>query len=46
MTKAQKKGLFHPLHRLKERMQDLEKPLRIVNRPLWEEMSNASETEV
>ena len=27
-------------------MRDLDKPLRIVNRPLWEEMSNSSEKEV
>ncbi|KAI3363664.1 hypothetical protein L3Q82_001283 [Scortum barcoo] len=31
---------------LKQRMQDLDKPLRIVNRPLWEEMRNSSEKEL
>ncbi|XP_041660406.1 kinetochore scaffold 1 isoform X3 [Cheilinus undulatus] len=31
---------------LKERMQDLDKPLRIVNRALWEETSNFSEKEL
>lgn len=32
--------------RLKERMQDLDKPLRTVNQALWEEMSGYTEKEV
>lgn len=44
--KKLKSNLFLPLLRLKERMWDLEKPLKIVNRPLWEEMRNSSEKEV
>ncbi|XP_033991548.1 kinetochore scaffold 1 isoform X2 [Trematomus bernacchii] len=31
---------------LKERMQDLDRPLKIVNRVLWEEVRNASEEEL
>ncbi|KAI9531515.1 hypothetical protein NQZ68_040362 [Dissostichus eleginoides] len=31
---------------LKERMQDLDRPLKIVNRALWEEVRNASEEEL
>ncbi|XP_035851233.1 kinetochore scaffold 1 isoform X4 [Sander lucioperca] len=31
---------------LKERMRDLDKPLKIVNRPLWEEVRNYSEKEL
>lgn len=38
--------LFRPLLRLKGRMRDLDKPLKIVNRTLWEEMRNSSEKEV
>lgn len=34
------------LFRLKERMHDLDKPLRIVNRTLWEELSGYTEKEV
>ncbi|XP_070844194.1 outer kinetochore KNL1 complex subunit KNL1 [Chaetodon trifascialis] len=39
-------NLTEKVEGLKERMQDLDKPLKIVNRPLWEEMSNASESEL
>lgn len=40
-------GFFSfPLFRLKERMRDLDKPLRIVNRTLWEELSGYTEDEV
>lgn len=38
--------LFFRLLRLKERMQDLDKPLRIVNKTLWEELSGYTEKEV
>lgn len=37
--------MFH-LVRLKERMRDLDKPLVVVNRSLWEEMRSSSEKEV
>ncbi|XP_076612908.1 outer kinetochore KNL1 complex subunit KNL1 [Chaetodon auriga] len=39
-------NLTEKVEGLKERMQDLDKPLKIVNRPLWEQMSNASENEL
>nr|XP_040016594.1 uncharacterized protein knl1 isoform X2 [Gasterosteus aculeatus aculeatus] len=38
-------SLTEKVEGLKERMWDLEKPLKIVNRPLWEEMRNSSEKE-
>lgn len=38
-------GVFF-LRRLKERMHDLDKPLRIVNKTLWEELSGYTEKEV
>lgn len=43
-TEPQKQPCF--ICRLKVRMQDLDKPLRFVNRPLWEEMRSLSEEEV
>ncbi|XP_056872223.1 uncharacterized protein knl1 isoform X1 [Takifugu flavidus] len=39
-------NLTHQVARLKERMQDLDKPLRMVNRTLWEEMSSYTEKEL
>lgn len=45
-SKCLSSGLFWPLLRLKGRTRDLNKPLRIVNRTLWEEMKNSSEKEV
>ncbi|KAL6095716.1 knl1 [Pungitius sinensis] len=38
-------SLTEKVEGLKERMWDLEKPLKMVNRPLWEEMRNSSEEE-
>lgn len=38
-------SMFH-LVRLKERMRDLDKPLMVVNRSLWEEMRSSTEKEV
>ncbi|XP_074541813.1 uncharacterized protein knl1 isoform X2 [Halichoeres trimaculatus] len=40
------RSLTEKVEGLKGRMQDLEKPLRIVNRALWEEMRNLSEKEL
>lgn len=37
---------FFCLLRLKERMHDLDKPLKIVNKTLWEELSGYTENEV
>lgn len=45
-NKQTKNHLCCRVLRLKERMQDLDKPLRMVNRPLWEEMSSYAEAEV
>ncbi|XP_074472663.1 uncharacterized protein knl1 isoform X2 [Sebastes fasciatus] len=39
-------NLTEKVEGLKERMWDLDKPLKIVNRPLWEEVRNASEKEI
>ncbi|XP_068433353.1 kinetochore scaffold 1 [Clinocottus analis] len=39
-------NLTEHVERLKGRMQDLNKPLKIVNRPLWEEVRNSSEKEL
>ncbi|XP_034555673.1 kinetochore scaffold 1 isoform X2 [Notolabrus celidotus] len=39
-------NLTEKVEGLKVRMRDLDKPLRIVNRALWEEMRNASEKEL
>ncbi|XP_045916605.1 kinetochore scaffold 1 [Micropterus dolomieu] len=39
-------NLTEKVEGLKERMRDLEKPLKIVNRPLWEEMRHFSEKEL
>ncbi|KAE8286724.1 hypothetical protein D5F01_LYC14671 [Larimichthys crocea] len=39
-------NLTEKVEGLKVRMRDLDKPLNIVNRPLWEEMRNSSEKEL
>ncbi|TKS76372.1 Kinetochore scaffold 1 ALL1-fused protein [Collichthys lucidus] len=39
-------NLTEKVEGLKVRMRDLDKPLNIVNRPLWEEMRNSSEEEL
>ncbi|XP_054474626.1 uncharacterized protein knl1 [Anoplopoma fimbria] len=39
-------NLTEKVEGLKERMRDLDKPLKIVNRPLWEEVRNSSEKEL
>ncbi|XP_035535175.1 kinetochore scaffold 1 [Morone saxatilis] len=39
-------NLTEKVEGLKERMRDLDKPLKTVNRPLWEEMKNSSEKEL
>ncbi|XP_070704846.1 outer kinetochore KNL1 complex subunit KNL1-like [Pempheris klunzingeri] len=39
-------NLTEKVEGLKERMQDLDRPLKTVNRPLWEEMTNSSEKEL
>ncbi|XP_033504979.2 uncharacterized protein knl1 [Epinephelus lanceolatus] len=39
-------SLTEKVEGLKERMRDLDKPLKIVNRPLWEEVRNFSEMEL
>nr|XP_046228296.1 kinetochore scaffold 1 isoform X2 [Scatophagus argus] len=39
-------NLTEKVERLKERMWDLDKPLKTVNRPLWEEIRNSSEKEL
>ncbi|XP_026197742.1 kinetochore scaffold 1 isoform X2 [Anabas testudineus] len=39
-------NLTEKVEGLKVRMRDLEKPLKFVNRPLWEEMRNLSEKEL
>ncbi|XP_067427794.1 kinetochore scaffold 1 isoform X3 [Thunnus thynnus] len=38
-------NLTEQVEGLKVRMRDLDKPLKIINRPLWEEMRNCSEKE-
>ncbi|XP_029352178.1 kinetochore scaffold 1 [Echeneis naucrates] len=40
------RSLTEKVEGLKVRMRDLEKPLKIVSRPLWEEMRNSSEKEL
>lgn len=44
--REEKVVLFFRLLRLKERMHDLDKPLRTVNKTLWEELSGYTEKEV
>uniref|UniRef100_A0A8C4GIP2 Knl1 C-terminal RWD domain-containing protein n=1 Tax=Dicentrarchus labrax TaxID=13489 RepID=A0A8C4GIP2_DICLA len=39
-------NLTEKVEGLKERMRDLDKPLKTVNRPLWEEMKDSSEKEL